>query len=282
MCNYCGYSRQWYYKKSKYIEKKNKEIEIVVETVKEERKVQPRLGTRKLQKKVNLLLKNRGIKVSRDNLFDALRERGLLIKMKKSCRTTNSMHKFRKYKNLIKNMEITKPNQVWVSDITYISTLGGFCYLCLITDLYSRKILGYDVSNSLSIEGSLRALKMALKHKKESDNVIHHSDRGIQYCSNGYVEELRKNNIEISMTEEQHVYENSVAERVNGILKSEFMLGGVFRNQYMAEKNVINAVKIYNQERYHFSLGLKTPDEVYYEKEEFLDNVCSEKQLAMV
>lgn len=160
-------------------------------------------------------------------------------------------------------MEITRPNQVWVSDITYIRTVKGFCYLALITDMYSRKIIGYDISNSLELKGCERALNKALYIAKDTTELIHHSDRGIQYCSNVYTQILKRNNIKISMTEENHCYENAVAERVNGILKDEFYLDQTFDSLQHAKKATKNAINLYNEIRLHLSLDFKTPDMVY-------------------
>lgn len=187
----------------------------------------------------------------------------LIHRKKYSSRTTNSLHRFYKYKNIIKDVEITRPNQVWVSDITYIRTVKGFCYLALITDMYSRKIIGYDISNSLELKGCERALNKALYIAKDTTELIHHSDRGIQYCSNVYTQILKRNNIKISMTEENHCYENAVAERVNGILKDEFYLDQTFDSLQHAKKATKNAINLYNEIRLHLSLDFKTPDMVY-------------------
>ena len=230
--------------------------------VKAIRRRQAKVGGKKLYK----MLKNKGIKMSkgRDSFYKILREYNLLVKKKKrKAYTTNSYHHYYKYKNLIKEMEITMPEQVLVADITYIDTLEGFCYLSLITDLYSRKIAGYHVSKSLAVEGSMKALEMAIKSMKRSEGVIHHSDRGIQYCCKAYIEKLSRNKMVSSMTEEDHVYENATAERVNGILKEEFMLGEKLISYKKAEKMVKEAVKIYNLERLHMSLGYMTPQEVH-------------------
>lgn len=160
-------------------------------------------------------------------------------------------------------MEVTNPNQVWVSDITYIRTVKGFCYLALITDMYSRKIVGYDLSDSLELAGCVRALKKALKQAGKRPPQVHHSDRGIQYCSNLYTHMLKKNNIVISMTEENHCYENAIAERVNGILKDEFYLDQTFDSLQHAKRATKNAINLYNQIRLHVSLDFKTPNMVY-------------------
>ena len=160
-------------------------------------------------------------------------------------------------------MTVTHPNQVWVSDITYVRTVSGFCYLALITDMYSRKIVGYDMSDSLELAGCLRALQKALKAARPATRLVHHSDRGFQYCSNQYVDQLKKHGIEISMTEENHCYENAIAERVNGILKDEFYLDQTFYSLSHARDAVKNAIEIYNSKRLHLSLGYKTPNFVF-------------------
>ena len=173
------------------------------------------------------------------------------------------MHRFYKYKNIIKDVEVTRPNQVWVSDITYIRTVKGFCYLALITDMYSRKIVGYDLSDSLELNGCVRALNKAVCHANNIKGLIHHSDRGIQYCSNVYTQILKRNKIDISMTEENHCYENALAERVNGILKDEFYLDQTFTNINHAKRATKNAINLYNKIRLHLSLDFKTPNVVY-------------------
>ena len=187
----------------------------------------------------------------------------LTLRKKPSYKTTNSLHRFRKYKNIIKNLKVNRPNQVWVSDITYIRTVKGFCYLALITDMYSRKIIGHDLSDSLELNGCVRALNKALYQAKNIEQLIHHSDRGIQYCSNRYTQILKRNNIEISMTEENHCYENAMAERVNGILKDEFYLDQTFDSLQHAKRAAKNAINLYNEIRLHLSLDFKTPNMVY-------------------
>ena len=229
-----------------------------------ERKDQARVGTRKLYEALNPTFKLEQIKIGRDGLFDILREHNMLVRRKKAyCKTTDSHHRFHKYNNLIRDLKITRPNQVWVSDITYIRTIKGFCYLALITDVYSRKIVGYDISDSLELAGCLRALKSALRHVRPEPGLIHHSDRGIQYCSNQYVDQLKKRKIKISMTEENHCYENAIAERVNGILKDEFFLDQCFTTTSHASLATKNAIDIYNSKRLHLSLGYKTPNMMF-------------------
>lgn len=232
--------------------------------VKEERKDQPRTGTRKLYEALQSSFERAQIKVGRDSLFDILREHNMLVKRKKvSCKTTNSYHRFYKYNNLVKDIKVIRPNQVWVSNITYIRTVKGFCYLALITDMYSRKIVGHDISDTLELVGCLRALQKALRHAHPAAGLVHHSDRGIQYCSNQYVTELKKHKIQISMTEENHCYENAIAERVNGILKDEFYLDQCFFTTDHASIATKNAIGIYNSKRLHLSLGYKTPNMVF-------------------
>jgi transposase InsO family protein len=226
------------------------------------------MGTRKLYKLLSPTFKEQGIKVGRDRLFSIIGEHNMLIKRKKSyIKTTNSYHRFHKYKNLIKDMQITDSNQVWVSDITYLRTEKGFCYLALITDFYSRKIVGYDVSDTLELAGCMRAFKRARRAARPAFGLVHHSDRGIQYCSNQYVEALEKEGIKISMTEENHCYENAVAERVNGILKDEFYLDQTFASKEHAIKATENAIRIYNSKRLHLSLDYKTPDMVFRKRQ---------------
>jgi len=264
ICERFGLKRDSYYKfqrrNKKSIERSNK----VISLVKERRKDQSREGGRKLHEALIEDFMLYGLKVGRDKLFDILRENHMLVYKKRSgARTTNSYHHFHKYGNLIKGMKITKPNQVWVSDITYIRLVKGFCYLALITDAYSRKIVGYDVSDTLELAGCLGAFKRAQKAARPAAGLIHHSDRGSQYCSNEYINELKKSCVLPSMTEENHCYENAMAERVNGILKDEFYLDQCFFNIELAKKACINAIKIYNTKRLHLSLDYKTPEQVF-------------------
>ena len=195
ICDHLNLKRDAYYKCRGRYEHRKSIDQKVVDLVKTERKLQARIGTRKLHKALGDTLVRSGLKIGRDRLFSILRENNMLVKRKKvSYRTTNSYHHFYKYNNLVKDVEVTAPNQVWVSDITYIRTVKGFCYLALITDMYSRKIVGYDISDSLELAGCLRALKKALASARPAAGLIHHSDRGIQYCSKQYVDELQKRN----------------------------------------------------------------------------------------
>jgi transposase InsO family protein len=264
ICQCFNLKRDAYYKSQKrYMQRKYVKSKVL-ELVREERKYQPRVGTRKLFEALRPSFISDQIKIGRDSLFDILREHKMLVYRKKAtCRTTNSYHRFHKYNNLIKDLEVTRPNQIWVSDITYIRTVKGFCYLALITDVYSRRIVGYDISDSLELAGCLRALKLALRQAPPAPGVIHHSDRGIQYCSNQYVNELKKHKMLISMTEENHCYENAIAERVNGILKDEFYLDQCFFSTEHACRATRNSIEIYNSKRLHLSLGYKTPNMVF-------------------
>ena len=225
ICRVFGYSRQGYYKRLRLEEKRNKEAQEVLTEVKNLRKRQPCVGTDKLKKH----LYDRGIKVGRDRLYGVLRLHNLLVRPRRRyVVTTNSHHWFKTYKNEIRDLDLERSNHVYVADITYLDTDEGFAYLSLITDAYSRKIVGYSLSDSLRVEGSMQALRMAI-NKSNCAELIHHSDRGIQYCSKAYVSYLKRRGVVISMTEENHVYENALAERVNGILKNELGLGEQLR-----------------------------------------------------
>jgi transposase InsO family protein len=264
VCSEDGINRDAFYKYQKRFDKQKAIDSQVIMLVKESRRTLPREGTRKLIKSLRTEFEKNNIKIGRDQLFKVLRDNNLLVKLKKySCRTTNSYHRFYKYKNIIKELEITRPNQVWASDITYIRTIKGFCYLALITDMYSRKIVGFDLSDTLELSGCLKALKKAVYQNKNTKELIHHSDRGIQYCSNVYTGELKRRGIEISMTEENHCYENAIAERVNGILKDEFYLDQTFASMTQAKRATKNAIKLYNSKRLHLSLDFKTPNSIH-------------------
>ncbi len=226
----------------------------------------PILGGRKLyyllKEEIALLTEP----IGRDKFFDLLRTNGLLIRPKKyRVKTTDSKHRFRKYDNLIKPMKITRINQVHVSDITYLRAADRFCYLFLITDLYSRRIIGQELSESLAIEGSIKALDMAARKAKDLTGSIYHSDRRLQYCSNIYTDKLKSLGMRISMSEQANPYEIAVAERVNGILKQEFMLDKTFPDISTAKQAVWEAIKTYNEKRPHTSLGYRTPEEVFVE-----------------
>ncbi|MGB5395318.1 MAG: IS3 family transposase [Lutimonas sp.] len=264
VCQCFDLKRDAYYKYKRRADKRLQKEQKIIAIVKQRRKSLPREGTRKLVRSLDINFKQANLKVGRDTLFNILRKHNMLIHRKKAHhKTTNSFHRFYKYKNIIKDMKITKPNQVWVSDITYIRTINGFCYLALITDMYSRKIVGYDISDSLELAGCVRALQKALKQSGKRTPQVHHSDRGIQYCSNVYTKILINKNIKISMTEDNHCYENALAERVNGILKDEFYLDQTFDSLTHAKRATKNAINLYNEIRLHLSLDYKTPNMVY-------------------
>lgn len=264
VCKEFNLKRDAYYKFKKRLSIREFLEQEVVELVKKRRNILPREGVRKLMISLADDFRKQEISIGRDTLFNILRKHQMLIKPKKaSARTTDSYHRFYKYNNLIKDLRINRPNQVWVSDITYIRTITGFCYLALITDLYSRKIVGYDLSDSLELSGCVRALKKALKQTGKRSPEIHHSDRGIQYCSNVYTKILKDKDIQISMTEDNHCYENAVAERVNGILKDEFYLDQTFFSTKAAKETTKNVIQLYNSKRLHVSLNYKTPENVY-------------------
>ena len=239
--------------------------DLIARLVNEIRRYQPRIGGKKLYHLLQNDLHKIDAGIGRDKFFDILRKRKLLVKRRrKYVYTTDSFHRFKVYKNALKNALLTAPNQAWVSDITYLRLKGGgFVYLFLITDAYSRKITGWSLSGSLGIEGAVNALKMAIKQCDQTRGIIHHSDRGIQYCSSEYVSLLKKFNMTISMTEENHCYENAKAERVNGILKEEFMLDAEFADKSIALKAVKEAIETYNTKRPHWSLRLFTPEQTH-------------------
>lgn len=264
ICDCFDLQRDAYYKHRDRAGKRKQIEQHIVHIVKKRRRCLPREGVRKLMKSLKQDFERQHVKVGRDTLFNVLRRHEMLTLRKRySMKTTNSHHRFYKYSNIIKDVEITRPNQVWASDITYIRTVKGFCYLALITDMHSRRIVGYDLSDSLELKGCVRALNKAIYQAKDIKGLIHHSDRGIQYCSNVYTQILKRKKIEISMTEENHCYENAMAERVNGILKDEFYLDQTFANVAHAKRAAKNAIKLYNEMRLHLSLDFKTPNMVY-------------------
>jgi len=237
---------------------------MVLELVRRIRRSQPNIGGKKLYSLLKPDLKELEASIGRDRFFDILRKHGYLVKRrKKYVFTTDSYHRFHKYKNRLKEKRLTGPNQAYVSDITYLRTRQGFVYLFLQTDAYSRMITGWNLSDSLSIEGAVKALKMTLEQCPNAEGVIHHSDRGIQYCCNEYVKRLRASKMVISMTEENHCYENAIAERVNGILKQEFLLDTTFADKNSALKAVKEAIMTYNTRRPHWSLKLCTPMQMH-------------------
>ena len=258
-----GISRQGYYQRQQRASIRLQELQQVKFAVLQERMSLPRLGTRKLYHQLKEVFQEKRIKIGRDGLFDFLRSEHLLIKPKRSYqKTTNSKHWLHKYPNLYKNRKAVRPDEFWVSDITYIDTIEKTGYLSLVTDVYSRKIVGYHLHESLHTDGVSTALKMAIKGRKTNQRLIHHSDRGLQYCSSQYQKILSKNGILPSMTEEYDCYQNALAERINGILKYEFILFKP-KNIDQARKLIREAVHFYNTKRPHLSLDYKTQDQVY-------------------
>ena len=223
----------------------------------------PRIGTRKLYYLLQEQLK--ALHVGRDKLLNILKANHLILYPKRSYRvTTNTHHRFHKHKDLISQLYIHRPEQVWVSDITYVAAGSDNTYLALITDAYSKKIVGYDLSDSLNTTGVLRALQMAIKKRKYAQQtLIHHSDKGIQYCSNEYQNVLSKNKILCSMTENYDPYSNAVAERINGIIKNEFGLENYRVNLNAMKTLVAESIQIYNAERPHYSCHLLTPNQMH-------------------
>lgn len=231
-----------------------------LELVSQVRRLLPYSGGRKLHKMLVPDLQAMDIKIGRDKLFCIIKRHNMLIaKKQRYVTTTNSKHFYRIHTNLLKSRVLNRPNQALVADITYIRTKHEFLYLSLHTDAYSRKIMGYDVSNSLSVEGTLRSLKMALNQIDDPQDLIHHSDRGIQYCCHAFTNTLAKYNIAISMAEAGNPYENAIAERINGILKQEFALDTTFTDITQAKDAVRQAVELYNNLRLHTSIGMVTP-----------------------
>ena len=259
-----GMSRQNFYKERVVRLRAEVDADFVVQLVRGERSLQPRLGVRKLFKILAPVLENEGIKLGRDRFFVILREKGLLVPpLPKSPRTTRFEPCLPVFCNLVVGLVLTGPNQAWAADITYIRTDEGFLYLSLITDMWSRKIVGFHVGDSLETEGALSALAIALASLRGGEKPVHHSDRGCQYASHLYVGKLTEAGLQISMTEELHCYENAMAERVNGILKQEYYIGSCFRNKNQAKAAVKEAVYLYNTRRPHKSLDYETPEKMH-------------------
>jgi putative transposase len=220
----------------------------------------PRLGVRKLYHMLKKELLKERIPVGRDRLFSLLRREDLLINTKKKyTKTTHSKHWMHKYPDLVNPMKVNRPELIWVADITYLSVGDNFCYLHLITDAYSKKIVGFKVSADLLSKHTIAALKQALKNRSYDRQLTHHSDRGLQYCSAGYIQLLVSNGVQISMTQSGSPYDNAIAERVNGILKDEFGLDETFKSMQEAETQTTRSIKIYNETRPHMSCSMLTP-----------------------
>ena len=267
VCRLLGISRQKYYRQQWSICRSRQKATEVVEMVQDIRLEMPRIGARKLYHILWSDLRERH--VGRDRLFDILRANHMLIKPVRSYHvTTNSHHRFRKHKNLVENMEARRPEEIWVSDITYIGSRSRHMYLSLVTDAYSKKIMGYCLSGSLDTQGPLVALKMANRNRLyKGKPLIHHSDRGIQYCSDAYQKLLSRYCITPSMTESYDPYSNAVAERVNGILKQEFLLEKLDLPLQDMRRVIKDAVYKYNNLRPHYSCGYKTPEYMHHQNQ---------------
>jgi len=265
LCAWFGLTRQAYYQSKNRVEKDLIEQEILLDKIGDIRKDHKRLGGRKLFFKLGTFMDEHNIKMGRDAFFDLLRDNKLLIKQRKRHHvTTNSNHWMKKYPHLIKDIEPIGPNHVWVSDITYWKTKGGHYYISFITDAYSRKIVGYHVADTMEAIESATALKMAIKTLKISaKGLIHHSDRGSQYCSSIYVNILKKEGIKISMTENGDPLENAIAERINGIIKGEYLFDYLIKTLLNAKEVLKSVVKLYNEDRPHTSIGNAVPSKVH-------------------
>lgn len=270
-CRLLGISRQGVYKREKYVEHRLEELKEVKQLVTEKRMLMPRLGTRKLYHLLEKDFTAKGVKLGRDGLFSFLAAEHMLILPKKSyTKTTHSKHWLYKHPNLVKDLNITEKEQLWVADITYIDTKESTAYLSLITDAYSRKIVGHHLHESLHTDGVEKALLAALKGREGKAKLIHpggepHSDRGLQYCSEQYQSLHRKAGITCSMTDGYDCYQNALAERINGILKEEFLVAKP-KDIQQARTIIDQSVWIYNNLRPHLSLNYKTPAQLHHEK----------------
>ena len=265
LCMLFGKTRQAYYERKTHFSEMHEDEMLALELVAGIRRELPGLGVHKLHWLMRQPLKSHGVKMGRDKLAKLLRKHGLFVrKHRRSPKTTNSRHWLKKYPDLIKELVISKVEEVWVSDITYLCVGNDFNYLFLITDAYSHKIIGYCLHHLLANDGALIALEMALKSRARfTPELIHHSDRGVQYCSFDYVRTLIENKVAISMTENGGAYENAIAERVNGILKTEFGLNKLFKTRNDTMIAVQRAIEAYNLKRPHMSCGYLTPSEAH-------------------
>lgn len=266
LCEHVDMSRQNYYAARRLRQRREIDEGLIVELVKRERRMQPRLGGRKLLYLLQTDLDEANVSIGRDRFFEILAEHDLLVVRKPGRpRTTNSRHSLPVFGNLLEGRTLSSPNEAWVSDLTYIRTDEGFLYAALITDAYSRKIVGAHIGDSLEAEGCLKALEKALGDLPAGKHPIHHSDRGCQYCCHAYVERLQERSLRISMTEIMHCYENALAERVNGILKQEYEMDRTFRTKAQAIKAFEQAVWLYNHRRPHLMLNYRFPADVHKE-----------------
>lgn len=261
-----GKSRQAYYDTLWHKKEREDSAVLVLEMIVLLRREMPKLGTRKLYYMLESFLKEHKIKIGRDRLHSLLLDHGLILQRnRKYFNIPYSSHWLKKYPNLVKDMIVLHPEQLWVSDITYISLIEGFGYLSLVTDAYSRLIVGYCLHPTLESRGCINALQMALESRKTANELIHHSDRGIQYCSSSYINILETAGLNISMTKGGSPHENALAERVNGILKNELGLNKIFDDIHNARVKVDKAIAIYNDKRPHASVNYLTPSLAHLE-----------------
>ena len=265
VCRSLGMSRQNYYAMRKQRQRRKVDADFVVQIVRQERSIQARIGGRKLHKVLQRALKEAGIIMGRDRMFEVLRDNDLLVPAlpRQWPSTTHYNPSLPVFRNEIKGMVLKRANEVWVSDLTYLRTEEGFLYLSLITDKYSRKIVGYHADDTLETKGPLRALAKALAELPKGVRPIHHSDRGCQYCSHDYTNMLKQNGMIISMTEVDHCAQNALAERVNGILKQEYGLGNEFKSKVLGRRVAKESVYLYNTRRLHTSINYQVPEAVH-------------------
>jgi transposase InsO family protein len=257
-------SRENYYECRRQRQERKVDQDLIVTLVREQRQMHPRMGCRKLLYLLRLDLDAAGVKVGRDRLFGILRDQDLLVEPKRGQpRTTNSRHSLPVFHNRVAEMTLTGPNQAWAADLTYVRTEEGFLYAAMITDMYSRKIVGRRIGDTLEAVGCLEALDGALAALPADQHPVHHSDRGCQFCCHLYVERLQERGLPVSMTEVLHCYENALAERVNGIIKQEYELDRTFRTKEQAIAAFEQAVWLYNHRRPHLALDYRTPAEVH-------------------
>jgi putative transposase len=265
LCGLVKMTPQNYYARRTVRRRQAVDLALVLELVRAQRAQQSRLGVRKLYYLIGPELKAAGVKMGRDRLFAELAKVGLLVERKPSewPKTTHFNANLPVFKNLIRRCQVSGPNQIWVADITYIRTQQGFLYLALLTDKWSRKIVGFHLGETLETSDSLKALSMALRSLKRSERPIHHSDRGCQYASHEYVKRVQAAGLKMSMTEKNHSAENALAERVNGILKQEYWLDANFKNHLEARQATDSGIHLYNHRRPHSALGMATPQQMH-------------------
>lgn len=265
LCELAEMTPQNYYARRSAWRRQEVDVGLVLELARAERGYHPRLGVRKLYHLIGVELKAAGVKMGRDRLFEELRKAGMLVERKPSAwpKTTHFDPALPVFRNLIKRRPLTGRNQVWVADITYIRTQEAFLYLGLITDKWSRKIVGFHLGETLETREVLKALAMALRGLKQRERPIHHSDRGCQYASHAYVNVAQQAGLTMSMTEKNHSAENALAERMNGILKQEYWLDGNFEFKGQARKATVEGINLYNYRRPHMALRFKTPAMVH-------------------